>query len=200
MGCNWPASSIATMSQSCCRLGSTTNKACFVRSSSAEGTVLAIVTSLPPGPSTLQFQWAPGEDGSPVGTSGFRRWTTRDIRGPVPSRKPPLKGPGEAAAEDVRPAAAARRRRFPVVDGQVPLEFRVGVEEPVQSQHDIVEGRALHPLVLKIEIAVADADLPGAPAGFPAPDVEVAPRDDVAERRRTPVVGLAFAREEVEQL
>src|SRR5262249_37933531 len=111
---------------------------------------------------------------------------------------PSLKIDRHSAAEDVGPAAAARRRRFAVVDGEVPLQLGVGVQVPIQPEDDVVQSRAIHALVLKIEITIADADLPGAQAGLSAPDVEVAARNDSIEDGILAVVGAGFAREEIE--
>src|SRR5262249_12686725 len=120
---------------------------------------------------------------------GFRRRTFD-----LPARS---KVNRDSGAEDVRPSAAARRRGFAVIDGKVPLDFGIGIEEPVQAQDDVIQRRAIHALILKIEITVADADLPGAATVFRAPDVEVAPGDNTIEYGAAPIVSAILAGKEV---
>src|SRR5205807_2687792 len=87
-----------------------------------------------------------------------------------------------------------------VIDGEIPLYFHVGIQKPVEAEHDVVKGRSIHALVLQIEIGVANACLPGAPAVRVSPDVEVAVRDDAVKGGGLAVIRLMLAGQEVEKL
>src|SRR5204862_7978829 len=99
-----------------------------------------------------------------------------------------------ARPENVGPAAAARWRRLAVIDRQVPLHLGIGVQEPIQAEHNVVQRRPIDPFVLQIEEAIEDADLPGAPARRPVPYVEIAQRYDTAKSAGLQLIGLVFAR------
>src|SRR3954462_10759718 len=85
---------------------------------------------------------------------------------------------GDTRPEDVRPAAAPRWRRLAVIDREVPLELGIGIKEPVQAEHEVVQRGAVDALILRAEVAVAQTTLPRSPAVFPVQDVEITQRND----------------------
>ena len=95
---------------------------------------------------------------------------------------------------------------MPVGDAVVELQLRVRVEEPVQAQRDVVQDASIDPLVVEVQVVVAEPNLPCSPAVLVGLAVlafdpkRVLARHDAIVEARLADVGPVLAGQEVQDL